>query len=100
MAREKFRRISIALFIGCALGACTVQTAKIDAAVAKASDTLYDNCNLLQTAAFVARTLSDDKKVATAESAITLYCSSARVADTATAIRRTAELYALIRASK
>lgn len=94
------RRFLIACVAAVSLGGCVVQTAKIDAAVAKASDTLYDNCNLLQTAAFLARTFSDDKKVATAESAIALYCGAGRVTDTETAIRRTAEIYALIRASK
>lgn len=94
------RRFLIASAIALSLGACTVQAAKIDASVAKASDALYDNCNLLQTAAFIARAVSDDKKVATAESAIALYCTSARVTDAATAARRAAEIYALIRASK
>ncbi len=100
MAKEKFTRLAIALVLGGALSACVAQTAKVDATIANVNSKLYDNCNLLQAAAFVASVASDDKKIVVLNSAINLYCSSEPVTDTATAIRRTAEIYALVRASK
>ncbi len=69
---------------------------QVDTNVAKASDKLYENCSLLQSAGILATALSDDKTLSIINDAVSLYCTSARVDSAVTAAQRAAEIYRLV----